>query len=339
MDRALKKAGIEEKYFHTGEVIMHYVVGPPNGIPLVFIPAQMVTWEAYTWLLPKLSGRFQVFAVTLRGHGNSSWTPGRYSFNQLGKDMIAFLKEAAGRPVILAGNSMGGVLCVWLAAHAPELVQAVILEDPPLFRCEWPAIQETLIFDLFLELGKMAVAGGGGYARLFREGLANIAEAAAGVVTMPPKIVIKLMSFAMALHQAFSPGKPMDIKLLPRHARILIKGITQFDGNFARAFAEGSMGEGFDHAAALAGMVQPVLFLHANWFMRNGRLSGALDDNDVERVKSLVKGPWKYVRMQCGHAIALEAPGEEAGEILAWIEQWTCSTTGRLLNKVPKNAP
>jgi pimeloyl-ACP methyl ester carboxylesterase len=322
MDKILKKIGIQEKYFHTGEMIMNYVVGPPNGTPLVFIPGQMVTWEAYTLLLPKLVDRFQVFAVTVRGHGKSSWTPGKYTFAQLGKDMTIFLKEVLGKPAIVAGHSMGGVVTTWLAANSPEFVKAIILEDPPLFRCEWPAIKETLIFDIFLGLGKMAVAGGGGYAKFFSEISANMTEAIKGVKSMPPQVFMKLMSLAMAIHQTFSPGNPMDIKLLPMSTRMIIKGISQFDGNFARAFAEGTMGEDFDHATTLARITQPVLFLHTNWFMRDGRLSGALDDNDVERVKSLVNGPWKYVRMKCGHAIAMEEPVEEYKEISKWVEEY-----------------
>ncbi|MDR2785162.1 MAG: alpha/beta hydrolase [Treponema sp.] len=322
MDKNLKKAGIEEKYFHTGEVIMNYVAGPPNGTPLIFIPGQTGTWEKYTLILPKLADRFQVFAVTLRGHGNSSWTPGRYTFDQLGKDMSVFLKEVLGKPAIVAGHSMGGVLTAWLAANSPEFVKAIILEDPPLFRCEWPAIKETLAFDMFLRLSRIAVAGGGGYAKFFLDGTAGMAEAAKGIMRMPPKAFVKLISLAMTVHQAFSPGNPMDIKVLPISIRMIIKGISQFDGNFARAFVEGTMGEGFDHAATLARITQPVLFLHANWFMRGGRLSGALDDNDVERVRSLVNGPWKYVHINCGHAIALEAPAEESKEILKWADEY-----------------
>jgi hypothetical protein len=30
---------------------------------------------------------------------------------------------------------------------------------------------------------------------------------------------------------------------------------------------------------------------------------------------------WSYVRMKCGHAIALEAPDEEAGHILNWVDE------------------
>src|SRR6185436_10545770 len=67
--KSLARSGFEEKYFHTGDVILNYVVGPANGPPLVFIHGQSVTWEEYTLIMPLLADRFQVYAVTLRGHG------------------------------------------------------------------------------------------------------------------------------------------------------------------------------------------------------------------------------------------------------------------------------
>jgi pimeloyl-ACP methyl ester carboxylesterase len=324
MENSLRKIGIEEKYFHTGEIIMNYVAGPPNGMPLVFIPGQSVTWEEYTLIMPKLVDRFQVVAVSLRGHGKSSWTPDRYTFNQLGVDMTAFLQKVVGKPAIVAGNSAGGVVATWLAANSPEWVKAIVLEDPPLFRCEWPAIKDTCVYDTFLAMSRMAIAGGGGYARFFLEELPRNAKDAKGVVTikLPPKPLMRLIAWWIALHQALSPSDPVDLKFLPTPAHIMTRGISQFDGNFAKAFVQGTVGEGFDHATTLSKITQPILFLHANWFMHQGRLLGALDDQDVERVKSLVKGEWKYVRMNCGHAIAIAAPEEEAEEIISWVDAY-----------------
>ncbi|MBU0995206.1 MAG: alpha/beta hydrolase [Proteobacteria bacterium] len=324
MDKALKKAGIEEQYFHTGEIKMNYVAGPPNGTPLVFIPGQIVTWEEYSLIMPELADRFQVFAVSLRGHGKSSWTPGKYTFNQLGKDMTAFLKGVVGKPAIVAGNSSGGVLTSWLAANSPKWVKAIVLEDPALFTSEWPAIKDTWVYDMFLGLSRMAIAGGGGYSRFFLEELMRAAEDAKGVMDMkvPPKPIQKIIACWIAVKQAFYPGSPIDLKILPKSVRILVKSTSQFDGNFSRAFVEGTAGEGFDHATTLAKITQPILYLHANWFMHQGRLLGAQDDNHVARVKSLVKGPWKYVRLNCGHAVALEVPVEEAKEILSWVDEY-----------------
>ena len=134
--KAMQAAGIVERFFHTGELRINYVVGPANGPPIVFIPAQGMTWEEYVLLLPMLAPDFQVFAVSVPGHGKSSWTPGKYTFDQLGVAMSAFLHEVVGGPAIVGGNSSGGVLTMWLAANAPELVTASIIEDAPFFRAD-----------------------------------------------------------------------------------------------------------------------------------------------------------------------------------------------------------
>src|SRR5690349_6509958 len=88
--RKVRRAGLAEKRFDTGTVRINYVAGPDNGPPLVLIPAQTGTWESYQRVLPGLSAGFQVFAVDVRGHGRSTWTPGDYSWSSVGGDMSAF---------------------------------------------------------------------------------------------------------------------------------------------------------------------------------------------------------------------------------------------------------
>jgi pimeloyl-ACP methyl ester carboxylesterase len=56
-------------------------------------------WQSYQRVLPELSRRFHVFAVDVRGHGRSGWTPGRYTFQNMGRDFAALrgtLERAQG---------------------------------------------------------------------------------------------------------------------------------------------------------------------------------------------------------------------------------------------------
>ena len=133
--------GFEERQYTTGDVTMNYVAGPENGPALLLIPGQMEAWQGYKFVLPELSRRFHIFVPDLRGHGKSTWTPGRYSYNICGNDLRCFLKEVIGRPAFVAGLSSGAVLAIWLAAYAPEHVLAIISEDPPIFSSIWPRIQ------------------------------------------------------------------------------------------------------------------------------------------------------------------------------------------------------
>lgn len=142
MSRRVRSAGFVERRFDADGVGINYVVGPEHGLPLVLLPAQMGTWETYEPVLVQLSRSFQVWAVDLRGHGRSTWTPGDYSWSSFGADMTAFLDEVVARPAIVSGNSSGGLVALWCAANLPDRVRAAVLEDAPVFSAELPRFRD-----------------------------------------------------------------------------------------------------------------------------------------------------------------------------------------------------
>lgn len=84
-----------------------------------------------------LAEHFDVFAVDLRGQGRSTWTPGRYTLDNMGNDLVRFIDSVIGRPTLVIGLSSGGVLSAWLAAYAkPGQLLGAVLGDPPLFASE-----------------------------------------------------------------------------------------------------------------------------------------------------------------------------------------------------------
>ena len=107
--------------------------------------------------MPLLAEHFQVFAVDLRGQGRSTRTPGRYTLDNMGNDLVRFIDLVIGRPAIVSGLSSGGVLAAWLSAYAkPGQVLAALYEDPPLFASEvrpaiGPGIRQCIgpLFDLW----------------------------------------------------------------------------------------------------------------------------------------------------------------------------------------------
>ena len=64
-------------------------------------------------------------------------TPGRYTLDIIGNDLVRFIDGVIGRPTIVAGLSSGGVISAWLSAYAkPGQVVGAYYEDPPLFASE-----------------------------------------------------------------------------------------------------------------------------------------------------------------------------------------------------------
>src|SRR6476659_3583251 len=111
--------GYEERLFDTGELELNYVTaGDPSGPALLLIPGQTESWWGYEQALPLLAEHFQAFAVDLRGQGRSSRTPGRYTLDLIGNDLVRFIDGVIGRPTIVAGLSSGGVTAAWLSAYA-----------------------------------------------------------------------------------------------------------------------------------------------------------------------------------------------------------------------------
>lgn len=113
---------------------VHYLdYGGPAGAPVIVavhgLEGCAVNWSA---LAPLLTDRYRVLAPDLAGHGFTR-SAGR------GVDVSAnrvllhrFVEAVAGPPVILMGNSMGGMISLNEAAAAPGVVTGLILLDPAL---------------------------------------------------------------------------------------------------------------------------------------------------------------------------------------------------------------
>lgn len=78
-----------------------------------------------------LASRFRVLAPDLAGFG---LTPpaGRSCSVEANVSLLERYLRSLGEPVVLAGNSMGGMISVLVAAQFPELVRALVLVNPAL---------------------------------------------------------------------------------------------------------------------------------------------------------------------------------------------------------------
>jgi len=83
-------------------------------------------WDS---VLADLTRAFRVIRFDMRGHGASEGPPGEYSLEQLARDALA-VADAAGAPRFhFAGISLGGMIGMWLGAHAPDRVERLVLSN------------------------------------------------------------------------------------------------------------------------------------------------------------------------------------------------------------------
>jgi pimeloyl-ACP methyl ester carboxylesterase len=125
-----------ESTFDTGEISLHYaqwINDAPNGVPLVLLHGVTQSWRHWIPLIEKLGNGHPVFALDSRGHGRSGWLEDGYRFIDYPHDQQMFLREIVRAPAVLIGHSLGGMNALYIAAETPELVRAIVLEDPPLY--------------------------------------------------------------------------------------------------------------------------------------------------------------------------------------------------------------
>lgn len=108
--------------------------GPADGPRVVCVHG--LGGAAWNWLAlgPLLAEHARVLAIDLAGHG---LTPAARRSTTIGANrrlLDRFIRDVTGEPVILIGNSMGGLISILEAAAAPDVIRGCVLVDPALPR-------------------------------------------------------------------------------------------------------------------------------------------------------------------------------------------------------------
>jgi pimeloyl-ACP methyl ester carboxylesterase len=291
-----------EERFDTGEVQLNHVcVGDADRPALLLIPGQSESWWGYEDALPRLAEHFQCFAVDLRGQGRSTRTPGRYTLDNMGNDLVRFIQGRIGRPTIVSGLSSGGVLSCWLSAYAPPgLVVACHYEDPPLFSSETnpacgPSIRQG-IGDMF---------------RLWNAFLGDQWQIGDwhGMVEAAPRWLPEWLGALFAAVPTDAP--PQNMK--------------EYDPEWGRAFWTGTVAASCDHARMLAAVNVPVLLTHHFRTVdeKTGLLMGALADVQADRARQLIGDAGQPVTYRSfptmGHSLHGQDPQLFCDTLVEWV--------------------
>ncbi|MFJ9443399.1 alpha/beta fold hydrolase [Kitasatospora sp. NPDC101235] len=113
-----------------GVTLAYRESGRPDGPPLVLLHALGERAADWDTVLPDLAPAHRVFALDLRGHGDSARTAA-YSLEAMRDDVLSFLDALGLARVDLVGHSMGGAVAHLLAEAAPERVDRLVLEEIP----------------------------------------------------------------------------------------------------------------------------------------------------------------------------------------------------------------
>jgi 3-oxoadipate enol-lactonase len=113
---------------HVNGGHIHYQIEGPANAPALVLSNSLCTnfgmWDAQ---MPELRKHFRVLRYDTRGHGQSEVTPGPYSFEQLGRDVLALADETDLGTFSFCGLSMGGVTGMWLGINAGKRLHKLAL--------------------------------------------------------------------------------------------------------------------------------------------------------------------------------------------------------------------
>jgi pimeloyl-ACP methyl ester carboxylesterase len=143
---------LTEKTFATGNMTLHYVEGPAGGRPLLMLHGITLRWQNFLSVLPLFSCRYHTYALDLRGHGHSSRATGAYRIEEYAEDVIQFLRAQVTAPAVLLGFSLGAEIAIQVAATAPELTRAIVLEEPGLYLFPEGRFPQHSLYQLFTTL-------------------------------------------------------------------------------------------------------------------------------------------------------------------------------------------
>ena len=95
--------------------------------PLLLVHGGLDHARNWDWVARSLRERFHVYAMDLRGHGNSAWAPGAlYSVAEHVFDLSTLVDTLGAAPISLIGHSLGGILTLVYSGLYPDRVRKVI---------------------------------------------------------------------------------------------------------------------------------------------------------------------------------------------------------------------
>ena len=113
---------------------MHYIDFGGSADAPVIVCVHGLAGSALNWsaIAPLLTDRYRLLAPDLAGHGLTR-SLGRGTSVAANQALLhRFIESVAASPVILMGNSMGGMVSLMEAGTSPGSVSALILVDPAL---------------------------------------------------------------------------------------------------------------------------------------------------------------------------------------------------------------
>ena len=113
-------SSIRHHHVELNGTTLHYVSAGTSGSPILLVHGFPETWWAFHKLIPLLAEEHRVFAVDLRGFGDSANETGDYGSKTSAEDLHRLIAHLNVGPVHLTGQDISGATVFRLASAHPE---------------------------------------------------------------------------------------------------------------------------------------------------------------------------------------------------------------------------
>jgi 3-oxoadipate enol-lactonase len=111
----------------NGNGVRYQLDGAVSAPVLMLSNSLGTTLEMWDAQMPALTAHFRVLRYDTRGHGGSQVTPGEYSADLLGRDVLLLADALDIGTFSFCGLSMGGAIGQWLGLHAGPRLSKLVL--------------------------------------------------------------------------------------------------------------------------------------------------------------------------------------------------------------------
>jgi pimeloyl-ACP methyl ester carboxylesterase len=277
---------------------VHYVDfgGVEDGPTVVLVHGlggSHLNWDLFA---PLLTPHVRVLALDLPGFGLSE--PGHRIATVRNNVTVLdrFIREVAGSPVVLVGNSMGGMISILQTSRSPETVTGLVLVDPAV-----PGPRQKLDGRVAANFAVFALPGVGERflaTRRRRRGtrvtvLDTLALCGLREDDLPPELIDR--SVAMVEQRQDVAGMDRAFLTAARSLLLLLANPRMLH-------------------RAMAAVKVPVLLVHGT---QDRLVPVAAARQAAERHPE-----WTYLELPgVGHVPQLQVPAKVAGEFLAWLDE------------------
>lgn len=115
-------------YYYSHRLRLQFWDWGGEGKPaLILVHGSLDHARNWDWVARGLINDYHVYALDLRGHGNSDWAPGAtYGIGEHVLDLSALADIIQGFPIYLIGHSLGGVISLLYSGIYPDRVKKVV---------------------------------------------------------------------------------------------------------------------------------------------------------------------------------------------------------------------